>query len=145
MKLKKFLTELNTTPMFLPVILMLTFVLFALVGCSSTPVANDDFNPTPVTFNIMVPYLCGQPPAVNAVLMRDVEFESFEVDGVEYFALTIDDYQQFGLNISDWIAASAQSKEQRHFYRDCIIRSQQEAHDENLDSGLVPSVPASGT
>ncbi len=145
MRLKKFLTVLSTTPLFLPVVLMLTLVLFALVGCSSTPVADDDFKPTPVTFNIKVPYLCGQPPAVDAVFMRDVEFESFEVDGVEYFALTIDDYKQFGLNISDWIAASAQSKQQRFFYRDCIIRSQQEIHDENLDSDLVPSVPTSGT
>lgn len=145
MKLKQFLTGLKTTPMFLPVILMLTLVLFALVGCGSTPVADDDFTPTPVTFHIKTAYECGQPPAVNIVVMRDVEFDSFEVNGVNYFVLTIDDYKKFGLNISDWIAASAQSKEQRHFYRDCITRSQQEIHDENMDTNLVPSVPASGT
>jgi len=141
MKSKQFLTGPSTSPLFLPVILMLTIVLFALAGCGSTPVGGDDFTPTPVTFNIMVPYKCGQPPAVSVVIMRDVEFESFEVDGVEYLALTIPAYRQFGMNISDWIAASAESKAQRHFYRDCITRSQQEIHDENLDAGLVPSVP----
>ncbi len=145
MKSKQYLTGLKVTPMFLPVILMLTLVLFALVGCGSTPVADDDFKPTPVTFNIKVAYECGQPPAVSIVTMRDVEFESFKVDGVEYLAMTIDDYRKFGMNISDWIAASAQSKEQRHFYRDCIERSQKEVQDENVDTNLVPSLPASGT
>jgi len=145
MKSKPFSMGLKPTPLFLPVVLMLTIVLFALSGCGATPVADDDFKPTPVTFNIKVPYKCGQPPAVSAVIMRDVEFESFEVDGVDYFALTVDDYKAFGLNISDWIAASDESKKQRHFYRDCITRSQKETHDENLDTGLVPSVRTGGS
>lgn len=143
MKSKQFSMGPKTTPLFLPVIFMLTLVLFALVGCGATPVADDDFKPTPVTFHIKVAYECGQPPAVNAVTMRDVVFDAAEIDGVTYFILTVDDYKQFGLNISDWIAASTQSKEQRHFYRDCIARSQQEVDDENLGTNLVPSVPAS--
>ena len=146
----------SMSPLFLPVILMLTLVLFALVGCGSTPVADPDFKPTDVTFHIKVPYKCGQPPAVSAVIMRDINWEVIDVKGIifdegdepftgQLVTLTVDDYKLMGMNISDWLAASSESKEQRHFYRDCIARSQQEIHDENLDSGLVPSVHTSGT
>jgi hypothetical protein len=58
---------------------------------------------------------------------------------VVFFALTVDDYKALGLNVSDWIAASREMRLQRDFYRDCIVRSQKEVHDENLDAGLVPS------
>jgi len=77
--------------------------------------------------------------------MRDVVWDIIEMDDVDYFALTVDDYKALGLNTSDWIAASREMRAQRDFYRDCIIRSQQEIHDENLDAGLVPSVSPSGS
>lgn len=142
MKLKQFLMAVSVTPMFMPVILMLTLVLFALVGCGSTPVADDDFKPTPVTFNIKVPYKCGQPPSVSVVMMRDINWEVIDVEGVifhegadpftgQLVTLTVDDYKALGANTSDWIAASRESKAQRHFYRDCIVRSQEEARIDN--------------
>lgn len=145
MKSKQFLMGLNTTPMFLPVGLMLTLVLFALAGCGATPVANSDFVPTPVTFNIKTSYNCGQPPPVNVVLMRDVAFDIITVDDENFFALTVDNYKALGMNVTDWVAASRQMRAQRDFYRDCIKRSQQEIHDENLDSSLVIDIPTSGT
>lgn len=141
MKSKIFLMVLNRTPLFLPVVMLLALMLLALTGCGTTPVADDDFEPTPVTFNIMVPYKCGQPPSVGVVVMRDVIWDIIEMDDESYFALTVDDYKALGLNTSDWIAASREMKLQRNFYRDCIKRSQQEIHDENLDSGLVPNQP----
>jgi hypothetical protein len=134
---------------------MLVVILFVLSGCASTDVADDNFTPTPVTFTIKVPYKCGQPPPIDHVIMRDIDWELIEVkdfvldEGKPPFtgdlaALTISDYQLLGLNTSDWIAASKQLAAQRNFYRDCIVRSQKEVHDENLDAGLVPSVsPAS--
>lgn len=73
--------------------------------------------------------------------MRDVIWDIIEMDDESYFALTVDDYKALGLNTSDWIAASREMKLQRDFYRDCIMRSQQEIQDENMDSGLVVSQP----
>jgi hypothetical protein len=122
--------------------IFLTVLSLTLVGCGATPVADPDFTPTPVTFTIQVPYRCGQPPSVGVVIMRDVVWDIIEMDDVDYFALTVDDYKALGLNTSDWIAASREMRAQRDFYRDCIVRSQKEIHDENLDAGLVPSVPA---
>ena len=130
------------TPAFLPVILMLTLVLFALVGCGSTPVADPDFKPTDVTFHIKVPYKCGQPPAVGVVIMRDINWEVIDVAGIifdegdepftgQLVTLTVDDYKLMGMNTSDWIAASGEMKDQRTFYRDCILRSQEEVRLEN--------------
>lgn len=144
MRLNRFSMALKRpqfTPAFLPVVIILLFVLVVLAGCKTTPVADNDFTPTPVTFNIKVPYLCGQPPPVSVVVMRDIVWEILELDDKAFFALTVDDYKALGLNVSDWIAASREMREQRDFYRDCISRSQKEAHDENLDTGLVPSVP----
>ena len=145
MKLKQFLMVLSTTPMFMPVILMLTLVLFALVGCGSTPVADTDFKPTDVTFHIKVPYKCGQPPSVGVVVMRDINWEVIEVENLvldkggepftgQLVTLTVDDYKALGMNTSDWIAASGEMKDQRTFYRDCIKRSQQEINDENMEN-----------
>lgn len=142
MKSKQFLTGHRPTPLFLPVILMLTLVLFALVGCSATPVAAPDFQPTDVTFYIKVAYQCGQPPAVRAVIMRDINWEVIDVAGVifdegdepftgQLVTLTVDDYKLMGMNTSDWIAASGEMKDQRTFYRDCILRSQEEVRLEN--------------
>ncbi len=121
--------------------IFLTVASLSLVACGATPVANPDFTPTPVTFNILVPYKCGQPPSVGVVIMRDVIWDIIEMDDESYFALTVDDYKALGLNTSDWIAASREMKLQRDFYRDCIMRSQQEIQDENMDSGLVVSQP----
>jgi hypothetical protein len=142
MKLNQFLTALKTTPAFLPILLLLALMLSALVGCGSTEVADPDFEPTPVTFNIKVPYICGQPPSIGVVLMRDVNWDIITLDDLDLFTLTVDYYKSLGMNTSDWIAASRELLAQRNFYRDCIMRSQQETHDENLDTGLVPSQPA---
>ncbi len=128
-------------------------VLSLLVGCAGTPVADSDFTPTPVTFNVQVAYSCGQPPPVSMVIMRDINWEIIEVDGLQFsqgsnmftgnlFTLTVDDYKFLGLNVSDWIAASAEMKEQRDFYRDCIVRSQKEINDGNLDADLATDIPA---
>jgi hypothetical protein len=141
MKLKQFLMGLSPTPMFLPLLLMLTLTLWALTGCGATPVANPDFTPTPVTFNILVPYNCGQPSPVSMVIMRDVIWDFITLDDEDLVTTTIDGYKALGLNTSDWIAASFEMKEQRNFYRDCIMRSQKEIQDENMDAGLVPSIP----
>lgn len=141
MKLKKFLTGLNApTPAFLPVAMILLFML-ALVGCAGHEPAKGEFEETPVTIEVKVPYLCGQPPPVDVVIMRDINWDIITLDDIDLYTLTVDDYKALGLNTSDWIAASRQMKEQRNFYRDCIIRSRQEIHDENLDSGLVPNPP----
>jgi hypothetical protein len=129
------------TPAFLPVVLLLVLMFLALAGCGATPVADPDFKPTPVTFNIQVPYLCGQPPAVGVVLMRDVNWDIITLDDIDLFTLTVGGYKSLGMNTSDWIAASREMKAQRDFYRDCIKRSQEEIHDENLDTGLVPNIP----
>lgn len=156
MKLKQFLMDLNVTPAFLPVILMLTLVLFALSGCGANDVRDDDFKPTPVTFNIKVPYKCGQPPSVGVVIMRDINWEVIKVEGLvldegdepftgELVTLTVDDYKALGKNTSDWLAASKEMKDQRTFYRDCIERSQKEIRDENLGTGLVPDLSPNGT
>lgn len=145
MKWNKFLMGPSTTPGFLPVVFLLTLVLLALVGCAATPVADNNFTPTPVTFNIKVPYRCGQPPSVGVVVLRDVTWEILELDEENFFALTVDDYKALGMNTSDWIAASREMKAQRDFYRDCIMRSQQETQDENLDAGLVPSISPGGS
>ena len=133
------------SPAFLPVMLMLTLVLFALVGCGATPVDDSDFVPTPVTFNIVVPYQCGQPQSVSVVVMRDVVWDIITVNEKDLFTLTVDDYKALGLNTSDWIAASGEMRAQRDFYRDCIVRSQEETHDENLDAGLVSDIPTDGS
>lgn len=100
--------------------------LLLLVGCGATPVADDDFKPTPVTFTITVPYDCGTPPPVSGVTMRDVEWDIVEIDGVDYFTLTVGDYQALGLNLLDWLASTKQLLAQRDFYRDCIARSKAE-------------------
>jgi hypothetical protein len=121
--------------------IFLTVLSLSLVGCGATPVADPDFDPTPVTFTITVPYRCGQPPSVGVVIMRDVIWDIIEMDDESYFALTVDDYKALGLNTSDWIAASREMKLQRNFYRDCIKRSQEEIQDENMDAGLVPNSP----
>ncbi len=68
------------------------------------------------------------------VIMRDVKWDFLTIDDDDFAALTIDDYKALGLNTSDWIVASFEMKEQRNFYRDCIKRSQEEIHDENLDA-----------
>ena len=125
--------------------IFLTVLSLVLGGCKTTPVADTDFDPTPVTFNIQVPYRCGHPPSVGVVIMRDVVWDIIEMDDENFFALTVDDYKALGLNTSDWIAASREMKLQRDFYRDCIKRSQEEIHDENLDAGLVPSVSPGGS
>lgn len=141
MKLKQFLMALSGTPAFLPTLLVLSLMLLVLTGCGATPVASTDFTPTPVTFTIVVPYSCGQPPSVGVVGMRDVTWDIIELDDESYFALTVDGYKALGLNTSDWIAASREMKLQRDFYRDCIMRSRKEIQDENMDSGLVASKP----
>lgn len=125
--------------------LFLTVLSLSLAACGATPVANPDFIPTPVTFTIQVPYKCGQPPAVSMVIMRDVVWDFITLDDEDLVTTTIDGYKALGLNTSDWIAASFEMKEQRNFYRDCIVRSQQEIHDENLDAGLVPSISPGGS
>lgn len=119
--------------------LFLTVLSLTLVACGATPVANPDFEPTPVTFTIKVPYVCGQPPGVSMVIMRDVVWDFITLDDEDLVTTTVDGYKALGLNTSDWIAASFEMKEQRNFYRDCIKRSQQEIHDENLDASLVSS------
>lgn len=130
MKLKRFLTGPNTTtPAFLPSVLVLV-TLLALVGCAGNKPAVGEFERTPIEVVVKVPYECGQPPPVNVVQMRDVEWIPVEADGIKYFALSADGYQALGLNTSDWIAASAQMREQRDFYRDCIERSQDELRTE---------------
>jgi hypothetical protein len=73
--------------------------------------------------------------------MRDINWDIITLDDIDLYTLTVADYQKLGLNVSDWIAASRQMKAQRDFYRDCIVRSRQEIQDENVDAGLVPSVP----
>lgn len=140
MKSKQFLT--GTSPAFLPTVLVLSLLLLVLTGCAGTKeVAAPDFEPTPVTFNILVPYKCGQPPAVSMVIMRDVIWDFITLDDEDLVTTTVDGYKALGLNTSDWIGASFEMREQRNFYRDCITRSQQETHDENIHSGLVPSQP----
>ena len=129
MKLKQFLMALSPTPMFLPLLLVLSLILLALTGCGSTTVADPDFDPTPVTFTISVPYVCGQPPSIGVVLMRDIDWDIITLDDIDLFTLTVDDYKSLGMNTSDWIAASREMKEQRNFYRDCIVRSRQETID----------------
>ena len=130
MKLKQFLTgPSTTTPAFLPLVLILITML-ALVGCAGNKPATGEFTPTPVEVVVTVPYECGQPPPVNVVIMRDVEWIPVEMDGIKYFALSADGYQALGLNTSDWLAASKQLKEQRDFYRECIERSQEDTNDE---------------
>jgi hypothetical protein len=137
-KLNKFLMVLDSfSPAFLP-IMLICLLLLTLLGCKSTPV-NPAFDPTPVQVVVKVPYRCGQPPPVDVVIMRDIDWDIITLEDVDLFTLTVDDYKFLGLNTSDWIAASAQMKEQRTFYRDCIMRSQKEIQDENLDAGLVPS------
>jgi len=125
---------------YLPLIMIVLFMLAVLCGCGATPVDDSDFKPTPVTFNIMVPYSCGQPPPVSVVFMRDIVWHILALNDEDFFALTVDDYKALGLNTSDWIAASREMRAQRDFYRDCIVRSQKEIHDGNLDAGLVPSI-----
>ena len=139
MKSKQFLMGLS--PFLPPTLLVLSLLLLVLSGCGGTPVADPDFTPTPVTFNIKVAYKCGQPSPVSMVIMRDVKWDFLTIDDDDFAALTIDDYKALGLNTSDWIVASFEMKEQRNFYRDCIKRSQEEIHDENLDAGLVPNIP----
>jgi hypothetical protein len=140
MKSNPFLMS-KPTPLFLPIVGVL-LLLLVLSGCGGIKVKDDDFVPTPVTFTIKVPYKCGQPPPITHVSMRDIDWDIITVEDVDLFTLTVSDYQLLGMNTSDWIAASKQLKEQRDFYRDCITRSQQEIHDENLDAGLALNPPA---
>lgn len=139
MKSKPFLMS-KTTPLFLPTVLVLSLLLLVVLsGCAGNDVADDNFKPTPVTFTVVVPYKCGQPPAIDHVLMRDINWDIITLDDLDLYTLTVADYQLLGLNTSDWIAASQQMKVQRNFYRDCIARSIKETQDENLDAGLVPN------
>lgn len=138
MRLKKFLMGPDRHT---GLILMFLLTLVLLTGCGGSKPVKGELDPTPVLVEVKVPYICGQPPPVDVVLMRDINWDIITLDDVDLYTLTVDDYKLLGLNTSDWIAASRQMKEQRNFYRDCIIRSQQEIHDENLDAGLVPSVP----
>ena len=142
MRLKRFLTgPSTTTPAFLPILLGLMLMLAFLAGCGGTTPARGEFNETPVEVIVKVPYQCGQPPPVDPVQMRDIEWNIVQIDGEDYFALSVADYQALGLNTSDFIAAGKQMRGQRDFYRDCIARSIQETHDENVDAGLVPDIP----
>lgn len=130
MKLNKFLMALNFfTPAFLPFLLIL-LLLLTLIGCASHNPVNPNFDPTPVQIVVKVPYLCGQPPPVDVVIMRDINWDIITLEDIDLFTLTVDDYKSLGLNTSDWIAASAQMKAQRTFYRDCIVRSRKEIQDE---------------
>lgn len=122
--------------------IFLTVVSLALLaGCGGSQPVRPGLDPTPVIVEVKVPYLCGQPPPVDVVLMRDINWDIITLDDIDLYTLTVADYQKLGLNVSDWIAASRQMKAQRDFYRDCIVRSRQEIQDENVDAGLVPSVP----
>jgi hypothetical protein len=112
-----------------------------IAGCGGSKPVKPGLDPTPVIVEVKVPYLCGQPPPVDVVIMRDINWDIITLDDVDLFTLTVADYQALGMNTSDWIAASRQMKAQRDFYRDCIVRSRQEIQDENVDAGLVPSVP----
>lgn len=140
MKLKQFLMDHRPTPAFVPVVVILMFML-ALVGCAGNKPAVGAFDNTPIEILVKVPYECGQPPPVSRVSMRDIEWVIVEIDGEDFFTLTVDDYKALGLNTSDWIAASAEMKEQRNFYRECIARSQEDIHDENLDASLASDLP----
>ena len=79
--------------------------------------------------------------------MRDINWEVIEVEGIIFdegdepftgklVTLTVDDYKALGMNTSDWLAASSKMKDQRTFYRDCIIRSQKETKKENENLNL---------
>ena len=141
MKLKKFLMAVRPTPAFLPTVVILLLALTLIAGCGGNRPKPGTFDPTPVTVEVKVPYLCGQPPPVDVVIMRDINWDIITLDDIDLYTLTVGDYQNLGLNTSDWIAASRQMKAQRDFYRDCIVRSREEIQDENVDAGLVPSLP----
>lgn len=141
MKWKRFLMAVRPTPAFLPTVMILLFALTLIAGCGGHKPKQGNFDPTPVTVEVKVPYICGQPPPVDVVIMRDINWDIITLDDIDLYTLTVDDYKRLGLNTSDWIAASRQMKAQRDFYRDCIARSRQETYDENVDAGLVPSLP----
>ena len=145
MKLKRFLmgNKAATTPAFLPVVFLLVLMLFFLVGCGGRNTKPDNtFDSTPVQVVVKVPYVCGQPPPVDVVIMRDINWDIITLDDVDLYTLTVADYQNLGLNTSDWIAASRQMKEQRNFYRDCIVRSMKDAAEHNANT---PENPNDGT
>lgn len=136
MKLKTFLigNKAATTPAFLPVVLLLVLILFLLTGCGwNKPKTGPEFDPTPVQVIVKVPYKCGQPPPIDVVMMRDINWDIITLDDIDLYTLTVADYQKLGMNTSDWIAASRQMKEQRNFYRDCIARSIEEAAKQNAE------------
>jgi hypothetical protein len=78
---------------------------------------------------VKVPYICGEPPPIDVLILRDVNWDIITLDDVDLYTLEVDYYKALGLNTSDWISASRQMKEQRDFYRDCIYQSQQDLSD----------------
>ncbi len=126
---------MDRRPLNLTAILSLCAALSACGGNRTLP--NPNLTPTTVEVVVTVPYDCGVAPASDPVVMRDVEWDIQNVDGVALYTLSVNYYRMLGLNTSDWIAASKQLKAQRNHYRDCITRSQQEVSNENVDFGLA--------
>ena len=118
MKLKTF----TTSPMFLPVVLILVLLIF-LAGCGAHTPAKGEFEETPVTVTPIVIVECGQPPPITPVKMRDVTWDIIELDDVDLYTITVEDYQALGMNVSDWLKASKEMKLQRDFYKECVDRS----------------------
>ena len=120
MSWKTFLTKIKTTPAFMPLVLILLFVLLVLSGCATKPPPNPNLNPTTLTKVEYVAYVCGQPPGSTHVTFDSVEFRLIPVDGTVVWTLTAQEYSDLGNNVSDILQAVKETNGERDFWKKCV-------------------------
>ena len=104
-------------------LMLASVALLVLAGCS--PVKETP--PDTVVVEKAVPYECGVPPQVDAVLTAPVEFGVIETETGKLWTLT---QEMFG-NLMDNLLGAATAGQQQTavagFYADCIRRSREAA------------------
>lgn len=103
--------------------LMLVFLLVACTDKNQKPAAPVEA----VVVDKSVPYICGEPPAVDPFKAKAVKFGTIDNAGQRLFTLTPPAYEALMTNMSKVATSTAQVVKQRDFYKDCIERSQEKA------------------
>lgn len=106
--------------------LMMLMLTVLLVGCGDKN-QKPDKPVEAVVVDKSVPYICGEPPAVDPFKAKPVKFGTIDNAGQRLFTLTGSAYEALITNMSKAATSTSQVVKQRDFYKDCIERSQEPA------------------